>query len=47
LHIYVLQDVDKNRDEIGELGPKYVPGELIVRFKKEASAKEVIDLRIG
>ena len=46
LPMYVLQDVGKNRDEIAKTGPRYVPDELIIKFRKEASAKEVNDLRI-
>jgi hypothetical protein len=44
--IYVLQDVGKNRGEIEKTGLSYVPGELIIKFRKEASAREVDDLRV-
>ena len=46
LPMYVLQDVGKNRDEIAKTGPRYVPDELTIKFRKGATEKEVNDLRI-
>jgi len=41
-------DVDslRVRNKIEKPGPKYVPGELVIKFKKEATEEEINDLEI-
>ena len=38
--MYFPQDVDVNGSKIEKPRPKYVPGELIIKFKKEATEEE-------
>ena len=41
-----IQTVYRNLTEIEKPGPKYVPGELIIRFKKEATEERIVGLRV-
>jgi len=42
-----IQTLYRNRGEIAKSRPKYVPGEVIIKFKREASEGEIFGLRIG
>ena len=46
LPLHVSEKVGGGRDEIGVL-ERYVPGELIVKFRKGASLEEVNGLRVA
>jgi hypothetical protein len=35
------------RNETGDSRPRYVPGEVVVKFKREAVSEEIAALRIG
>ena len=37
----------QNRNEISKSRPKYVSGEVIIEFKKEAAEGEIVGLRVG
>ena len=42
-----IQTMYRNRNETESPWPKYVPGEVIVKFKKEAAEGEIVGLKIG
>jgi len=42
-----IQTMYQNRNETESPWPKYVPGEVIVKFKKEAAEGEIVGLKIG
>lgn len=44
LPMYVLDNVDGNR---GVVGLNYVPGELIIKFKRDANEREIYGLEVG
>ena len=42
-----IQTMYRNRNETERPWPKYVPGEVIIKFKKEAAEGEIVGLKIG
>jgi len=42
-----IQTLYQNRSEIAKSRPKYVPGEVIIKFKREAAEGEIFGLRVG
>ena len=45
--MYVLENADKNRDEIEEPRSKYVLDELIVRFKRGVTEEEIACMHLN
>jgi len=42
-----IRTMYQNRGEIEKSRPRYVPGEVIIKFKKEAAEGEIVGLRVG
>ena len=42
-----IQTLYANRNETDRLEPKYVPDEVIIKFKREAAEGEIVGFRIG
>lgn len=42
-----IRTMYQNRGEIAKSRPRYVPGEVIVKFKREAAEGEIVGLRVG
>ena len=42
-----IQTLYANRNETDRLEPKYVPDEVIIKFKREAAEGEIVGLKIG
>ncbi len=45
--MHILQDVEESRDGIGKSRLKYVPGEVIIKFRREATEDEIFGLGVG
>ena len=42
-----IQTMYRDRNETERPWPKYVPGEVIIKFKREAAEGEIVGLKIG